>query len=334
MIYCTYIGGSEAQIATAIAVDAKGHAFVTGPTYSANFPTTNAVVYGSFNGSHIQGSIDPNLGQYPYDDFVCELETNGASLIYSTYLGGTEYDQAFGLAIDSSDNAYITGATYSKDYPVTTNAFQTNFASVFNIYVEVATPMCPEIASNGNTLLYSTRTWAAQTWTLVIRLLTTMDFLRLPEKRRLPTFQRRITFIRPSRAAQIMTATCSTARPAATSIIIFKPVRLPTMHLSTLFKTNGTSLGPPLYSTMLGSTNSDTGYGVAVDAGGNVYVVGETVSPDFPVSSNALKTLLNGNGSSSVSDGFLTKLSPSDQVLYSTFGRLKLGYRLWCLRAK
>ncbi len=100
-----------------IAVDAAGHAYVTGETFSSNFPITP----GAYQPS---GGIDHGL----YDAFVAKLSVDGASLIYSTYLGGGDWDDSGnGIAVDSASNAYVTGRTYSADFPTTPGAYQTSF---------------------------------------------------------------------------------------------------------------------------------------------------------------------------------------------------------------
>ena len=89
-------------------MDASGAAYVTGYTESTDFPTENP--YQTDQGS--------------YDVFVTKLSNSGSSLVYSTYLGGSIYDEGNGIAVDGSGNAYVTGFTYSSDFP-TENPYQT-----------------------------------------------------------------------------------------------------------------------------------------------------------------------------------------------------------------
>jgi uncharacterized repeat protein (TIGR01451 family) len=107
-VYSTYLGGADSDGATGIAVDAGGNAFVTGYTNSFNFPT-----------------IDPAQGVTggPIDAFVTKLNASGSSLLYSTYLGGLASERANGIAVDSSNNAYVTGYTNALNFP-TANALQ------------------------------------------------------------------------------------------------------------------------------------------------------------------------------------------------------------------
>ena len=95
-----------------IAVDAHGNIYVTGVSDSTSFPTKNA--------------LQPTFGGGFSDAFVAEINPSlvgAASLVYSTYLGGSDYDEGNGVAVDSSGNAYATGFTYSLNFP-TKNAYQ------------------------------------------------------------------------------------------------------------------------------------------------------------------------------------------------------------------
>lgn len=100
--YSTFLGGNGTDEGRGIAVDGSGNATVTGNTKASDFPTMNA----------LQGA----LAGGDEDAFVTKLDTNGA-LSYSTYLGGSSFDIAFGIAVDEAGNAYVTGITRSTDFP-------------------------------------------------------------------------------------------------------------------------------------------------------------------------------------------------------------------------
>jgi Domain of unknown function DUF11/Beta-propeller repeat len=107
--FSTYLGGAGAEIASSIAVDAAGAAYVTGLTNSVDFPTISAV-QSSIGGSPPFSSIDA---------FVTKLNASGTAIIYSTYLGGAGTDQGLGIAVDTAANAYVTGFTFSSNFPTT-----------------------------------------------------------------------------------------------------------------------------------------------------------------------------------------------------------------------
>jgi hypothetical protein len=95
LVYSTYLGGSNNDGGTGIAVDSPGSAYVTGQTDSSNFPTTAGAFQTTFGGG--------------IDAFVSKLSSTGSALVYSTYLGGSSSDGGFGIAPDSVGNAYVTG---------------------------------------------------------------------------------------------------------------------------------------------------------------------------------------------------------------------------------
>jgi Beta-propeller repeat len=120
LVYSTYLGGSGATVsgsfsngdaAWAIAVDAHGHVYVAGSTFSADFPIKDAFQ---------QQKNSPNGGR---NAFVTKLDPSGSALIYSSYLGGSSGDIALAVAVDSRGRAVLGGNTSSNDFPVK-NAFQ------------------------------------------------------------------------------------------------------------------------------------------------------------------------------------------------------------------
>ena len=109
LIYSTYLGGNKHDEANAIAIDPSGNAYVTGRTTSTNFPTHNPLQ------PENHGGVDENLG---FDAFVTKFNASGSALMYSTYLGGDYDDAGSGIAVDSLGNAYVTGWTESRDFPL------------------------------------------------------------------------------------------------------------------------------------------------------------------------------------------------------------------------
>src|SRR5208283_3545908 len=124
---CGDDGGSS------IAVDSSGNAYVTGFAQSADFPTVNALQAGNDGGC---------------DAFVAKLNAAGSALVYSTYLGGSRWDEGYGIAVDSSGNAYVTGYTLSTDFP-TANPFQATNHGNMNAFVA-------KLNATGSDLAYST----------------------------------------------------------------------------------------------------------------------------------------------------------------------------------
>jgi hypothetical protein len=150
LIYSTYIGGSDGDAGNGIAVDILGNAYMTGYTSSigtgpSSFPTTKDAFQTQNNG----------INGYPQDAFVTKLNSSGTSLIYSTLLGGELNDEARGIALDSTGNACITGATFSMGkypagYPTTIDGYQLdNNGGSFDGFMT-------KLNADGSALIYST----------------------------------------------------------------------------------------------------------------------------------------------------------------------------------
>ena len=109
--YSTYLGGGQGDLATRISLDHYQRAFVTGETYSSDFPVTVDAYDPTANGQD--------------DAFVCGLTIGGDSLYYSTFLGGNDSDWGTDIVIDGFGNIYLTGLTASDNFPTTTGVFDT-----------------------------------------------------------------------------------------------------------------------------------------------------------------------------------------------------------------
>jgi hypothetical protein len=135
LAYSTYLGGSGDDWGGGIAVDGAGSAYVTGTTGSTNFPTQ----------SPFQATLQ---GGY-YDVFVTKLTPAGNALAYSTYLGGSGYDGAVGIAVDAAGSAYVAGNTNSADFPTQSPYQATNQGGMYDAFVTKLSPA-------GNAPAYST----------------------------------------------------------------------------------------------------------------------------------------------------------------------------------
>jgi hypothetical protein len=116
LVFSSYLGGSDRDMGLGIALDPNRFIYVTGYTYSTDFPTTNALVVQPLYSSGVLTFTDASGSN---DVFVTKFAPEGAGLVYSTYLGGTNFDVGQGIAADSEGNAYVTGYTASTNFPVT-----------------------------------------------------------------------------------------------------------------------------------------------------------------------------------------------------------------------
>jgi hypothetical protein len=272
--YSTFLGGAGTDRGEGIAVR-EGRAYVTGNTESADYPTTPGAFDTSFNGS----------GGGTADAFVTKLNASGSALVYSTFLGGTSGESGSGIAVDGEGRAYVTGSTFSVDFPTTPAALDTTFNGVFDAFVT-------KLNASGSALVYST-------------------FLG-------GTFgdQGEAIAVREGKAY----VTGFTDFPTTSSDFPTTPGAFDTSFNSgtrdsfvTKLNTSGSALA---YSTFLGgTTGGDAGHGIAV-RDGKAYVTGRTSSADYPTTAGAFDTSFNGGRT----DAFVTKLNASGSALaYSTF---------------
>jgi hypothetical protein len=140
LIYSTFVGGNNSDNSSSINIDKYENAYILGETASSDFPT----VAGAYDSTFSSG-VTP----YECDLFVTKLNSEGSSLIYSTYIGGNSQDEGHSIAIDNNNNVVITGRTFSSTFPISKDAFD-------SIYRNKKEGFITELNTNGNNLLYST----------------------------------------------------------------------------------------------------------------------------------------------------------------------------------
>jgi uncharacterized repeat protein (TIGR01451 family) len=133
LVYSTYLGGSDFELGNSIAVDSSGNAYITGQTFSPNFPTGS--------------SLHPVMSGFS-DAFISKLNAAGSAIVYSTYLGGSNLENGLSIAVDNAGNAYVTGQTFSDDFPVVNALFSTLAGS--------ADAFIAKLSTSGSALVYST----------------------------------------------------------------------------------------------------------------------------------------------------------------------------------
>jgi hypothetical protein len=307
LVYLTYLGGSGNEIASSIAVDGMGNAYVAGYTDSANFPVKNAIY------SKISGVLNTHVGLYPVDAFVTELNPSGSNLVYSTYLGGESMDGCNGIALDSSNNAYVTGFTYSTNFPTTPNALQNHLACINSVYYN-ANAFVTEISAGGTNLVYSSYLGGTnfdEGMGIAVDSSNYVYVTGFSASTNFPTTnfisQQLIQTNLVGGTNQVVTNVCigsllngSSNLTSANDAFVAK------------FAPACTSL---IYSTFLGGTNSDVADGIAVDGSGNAYVTGWTVSTNFPDTVTGITNLYNGLSnniplaSPLITNAFLTQIT-------------------------
>lgn len=286
LLYSSFLGGGNGvpiQGADAVAADASGDAYVTGHTETTDFPTT-------------AGSFQPTCRGCSAV-FVTKFNPTGSALVYSTYIGGTLYDEGYAIAIDSSGNAYIAGKAESTDFPTTTGAFQTKYPGA-----PTSSGFVTKLNSTGSKLVYSTFLGGSGGGLCYLANGSQDDLARG-------------IAVDASGNAYVTGCTDSANFPTTTGAYD-RTCHGCSAHgdaFVTKLNSTGTAL---VYSTFLGGSGLDVGYSIAVDASGNAYVAGSATSSDFPVTTGAFQTTKAAGGQV----GFITKMNATGSGLtFSTF---------------
>ena len=273
LIFSTYLGGGGGDLGSGVAVDSAGNAYVTGITLSTNFPTTpGAFQTTSGGGEHA---------------FVSELNASGSALVYSTYLRGSGTDQGLGISVDGAGEGYVTGTTYSTDFPVTPGAFQTALGGGGGDQPDA---FVTKFNSTGSGLVYSTYLGGSGT-----------------------DYGAGIALDGPGNA-YVTGLTSSTNFPVTSGAFqtTYGGSSGNGIAFVTKFNPTGSTLG---YSTYLGGTGPDYGTGIVLDSTDDVYVVGTTNSANFPITPGAFQATYAGDG-----DAFVTEFNPvGSGLVYSTY---------------
>jgi len=331
--YSTYLGGSSDDAAFAVTTDSSGNTYVAGYTTSTDFPATA----GAYKTTQQGGS---------YDAFVSKFSPNG-TLIYATYLGGSGNDIAYGIAVDSAGNAYVTGYTSSTDFPTTSGAYRTTYAGgASDTFVVKLNPA-------GNALVYSTYLGGSGDDTAYAIALDSANEATITGSTNSLDFPTSNGAFQASYGGGLTNAFVTRLNAAGTALAYSSylggsgedvgygvavdsqgvayvtgytasanfPTKSGAVQVANagsydafVTAVNATGTGQ-VYSTFLGGSSDDYGVGIAVDSTGNAFVTGYTASTNFPTSVGALQTTNHGGY-----DAFVAKLNPTGSVLtYSTY---------------
>jgi hypothetical protein len=269
LVYSTYLGGNEsAEFGQAITVDSAGNAYVTGNTFSDDFPTVNPIQAANAGGST--------------DAFLTKINAAGTALVFSTYLGGADNDSGEGIKVDSAGNVYLGGDTASTNFPTASPIQAANAGGISDVFVM-------KVNAAGDALVYSTYLGGS--------LRDACEDLAIDS----------------SGNVYVTGDTESSNFPTANA---FQSTNGGTVFLQDAFVTKVNAAGTALvFSTYLGGNGGEVGFGIAVDSAGNVYVAGATASNNTFPTANALQCARAGSA-----DVFATKFNAAGSALiYSTY---------------
>ena len=289
VVYSTYLGGSGNTLGTGVAVDSSGDAYVTGLTFSTNFPTTT--------GAYQTKSKANETG---YTAFVSKLNPTGTALTYSTYLGGGGNgggtgESTYGIAVNGSGDAYVTGYTYSANFPTTAGAYQTTNKATGST---AADAFVTEVNSTGSALVFSTYLGGSGQhaggdigYALAISSAGDIYVTGQAGSTDFPTTAGAYETTNPAAANDGTGAFITELNPAGTALV---------------------------YSTYLGGSVGSAGAAIAVDSAGDAYVTGYSLDTNFPVTGGAYQTA-NKAASIDATTAFVSKVNPTGTALvYST----------------
>lgn len=267
ILFSTFIGTTTWEDGVGIAIDDASNVYLTGSTRDINFPTTAGAFDTLYNGRR--------------DIFVLKMNPDGSSLIYSTFVGGSWFDYASDLDVDWSGNAFVTGWSFSDDFPTTSNAigstYKGNGDAVFIV-----------LNQQGSNLVYSTY-MGGEKEDVATRVQCVFD------------------------GHTLVTGTTSSQEFPSTDN------RLQSVHSGEddgfVLEFNIYSPDPIVYGTFIGGSGSDRTTGITLDDDDDVILAGTTDSVDFPTTKSALSQRLNGG-----TDGYVIKFQrPEWTVSFSTY---------------
>ncbi len=284
LVYSTYLGGVGNDQATGIAVDSTGNVYIAGYTDSADFLLTT-IGAPAANTDHV---------------FVAKLNSTGSDLVYADYIGGNNADYAIGLALDSSNNVYVTGSTTSSNFP-SVNPYQAIEPGSYSGFVS-------KISANGSSLSYSTYLGGNgfdQPAGIAVDSLGEAYIAGTTTSTNFPTANAYQNAALPNQGGLYGNYGFVTKFAAAGSSLIYSTYLTGN---TTVVQNCGTPCWPNPYSAVSA---------VALDANGNVYLAGTTNTSNFPATSGAYLTSNSPQPDSTI--GFVSKLASSGSLDYSTY---------------
>lgn len=292
LIFSTFIGGDNDDVPSQVTQDVYGDIFLVGYSLSTNFPIRGPVFQKTFHGGSVTG-----------DAVVVEVESAGFYLEWSSYLGGSSDDQAFGVAVDTPGNVYVSGHTTSTDFPVTAGAYQTKCP--VDSSGGCSTSFVTKVNPKGTALVYSTYLGGSNglgesAYGIALDANDNVYLSGITGSPNYPT---------TTGAYQTQCGTDGLCNGTFDGFV-------------TQLNSTGTAV---LASTFLGGSSYDYTAGIVVNPTA-IYVSGSTVSPDFPTTANAAQPTYGGGSSGCVvttgtcGDVTVSKLNTALTALqYSTY---------------
>ena len=295
LAYSTYLGGSDSEEALGVAVDGAGNAYVAGATLSDDFPFTASAYQTARNSGGVCKDAT-NTNTIPCSDaFVAKYDSSGAKL-YATFLGGSYQDAANAIAVSGAGVAYVTGVTYSGNFPgiVPGKSLQSvNNGGAGDVFIA-------KLSADGSQVNYATYL-GGDSW---------------DQGQAIAVDGSGNIYAAGATNSNVITGV---AFPLTNPLqLIYGGGSYDAFVIKLIPNATDPTIYSMQYSTYLGGSDKDIAFGIAGDNAGNAYVVGETMSTDFPVATS-LQSSWFGGGSNQWGDAFITKIGTSGLLAWSTY---------------
>lgn len=276
--YSTYLGNTQYDLAYAIAIDSSGNTYITGKTTSLSFPTYSSNASGPYKTVNTNGEV-----------FVTKLKADGTSLLYSTFLGGNQEEEGYGIAVDGSGYAYVTGYTKSTDFPKVSASgtpYTSDYTGNSDVFITV-------INADGSGVLYSTSFGGSLDDVGNSIQLDKSGYIYIGGKTASTNFPIKNAF--------------DTTFVGASEGFICKLAPL------------GGGKNDLVYSSFWGGSGIDAVTAIAVNSYGYAHLAGYTLSSNFPTTTGAYDTSFNYGYDAVVGKVAASPTGSTDDLLYSTY---------------
>jgi hypothetical protein len=273
ILWCTYVGGSKNDWPRGgLALDDQDNVYIVGGANSKDFPTTRGAFQQKLKGER--------------NAAVAKLSADGSKLVFSTFLGGSVWDEIMGVRVDASGDVYVAGHTRSPDFPVTPGAPQPTFRGNSDCFLA-------KLSKDGGKLLYSTYLGGVENEFAEHRPLLCPD------------------------GSFLLTGVTSSPDFPTTMGAFQRIVKGKNDGFVTKLSPDGKSFA---FSVLLGGSGEEFFLMPTLDSEGNIFIVGHTTSSDFPRTPDALQATSRSTKQSRDGEGVVAVLSPDgSKLVYATF---------------
>ncbi len=306
VVFSSFSGSTADNWGYTSTFDSQGNLYGGGITFGVGYPTTV--------GAYQEDFCDGSSSLYT-DVTISKFNATGSSLLYATYLGGSQLDIPHSLVVSDNNELYVMGTTGSSDFPVTSNAFDTVFHGGVNVTLSTSLPFTygsdifvSRFSEDGSQLLSSTFVGGSANDGLNVSSVLRKNYA---------DENRGEIILDDNNNVYVVSSTSSADFPVSSQAV---DTTYNGVQDACVFKMNY-NLTQMIWSTYLGGSENDAGYSISVASDNSVYVCGGTLSSNLPVAPNACQPQLAGGA-----DGFVAQITENGNVLKGCTYLGKTGY--------